>query len=218
MPETTNISRGDRTATRVLDPARLGDHLDRLYRGAIALCSSREQAEDLVQDTYARVLSRPRFLRKDDDLGYLLRVLRNTYISQQRAARRRPQLATASEPDWVEDGAAPQPEAMAEARLVYDTIGALPPEFRDALVAVDVIGLPYGEAAAALRIPEGTLATRLFRARQRVATTLGPEPDQPPPCTKTQCRAREGFRSSGRPAPHPKNSPPLAAHDQRTRT
>ena len=52
-----------------LDPARLGDHLDRLYRAAWALCGRREEAEDLVQETYARVLARPRFLRNDDDLG-----------------------------------------------------------------------------------------------------------------------------------------------------
>ena len=58
---------------RTLDPARLGDHLDRLYRAAWALCGSREDAEDLVQETYARLLARPRWLRNEDDLGYLLR-------------------------------------------------------------------------------------------------------------------------------------------------
>ena len=67
---------------RPLDPARIGDHLDRLYRAAWALCGSREDAEDLVQETYARVLGRPRLLRKDDDLGYLLRALRNTFLNQ----------------------------------------------------------------------------------------------------------------------------------------
>jgi hypothetical protein len=45
----------------------LGDHMDRLYRAAWALCGSREDAEDLVQDTYTRVLARPRFLRRDHD-------------------------------------------------------------------------------------------------------------------------------------------------------
>ena len=45
---------------RVLDPAALGDHVDRLYRAAWALCGSREDAEDLVQDTFARVLAKPR--------------------------------------------------------------------------------------------------------------------------------------------------------------
>ena len=72
---------------RTLDPARLGDHLDRLYRAAWALCGSREEAEDLVQETYARVLARPRLLRREDDLGYLLRALRNTFLNQKRAER-----------------------------------------------------------------------------------------------------------------------------------
>src|SRR3954469_7922322 len=74
---------------RELDPARLGDHLDRLYRAAWAMCGSREDAEDLVQETYARVLARRRLLRGDDDLGYLLRVLRNTHVSRLRSAGRR---------------------------------------------------------------------------------------------------------------------------------
>src|ERR671920_780357 len=77
-------------AGRPLDPERLGDHLDRLYRAAWALCGSREDAEDLVQETYARVLSKPRMLRNDDDLGYLMRVLRNTFVSRHRTAERRP--------------------------------------------------------------------------------------------------------------------------------
>src|SRR5690348_14495281 len=74
---------------RTLDPARLGDHLDRLYRAAWALCGSREEAEDLVQETYARVLARPRVLRNSDDLGYLLRALRNTFFNRRRAEGRR---------------------------------------------------------------------------------------------------------------------------------
>ena len=74
-----------------LDPERLGDHLDRLYRAAWALCGSREDAEDLVQETYARVLRRPRMLRRDEDLAYLLRVLRNTFLNTRRTASRRPQ-------------------------------------------------------------------------------------------------------------------------------
>ena len=74
---------------RPLDPARIGDHLDRLYRAAWALCGTREDAEDLVQETYARVLGRPRLLRREDDLGYLLRTLRNTFLTQRRNEGRR---------------------------------------------------------------------------------------------------------------------------------
>jgi RNA polymerase sigma-70 factor, ECF subfamily len=161
--------------TRLLDPAAVGDHLDRLYRAAWAYCGSREAAEDLVQETYVRVLSRPRFLRNGDDLGYLMRALRNTFISQHRRASSRPTLATADELDRFEDLSSPQPHDVMEARIVYDAIAGLPPHFRDALVAVDVAGLRYRDAAKALRIPEGTLTTRVFRARKRVAATLRPE-------------------------------------------
>jgi RNA polymerase sigma-70 factor, ECF subfamily len=177
------VSMGSRAATtppprpgmRQLDPAVAGDHVDRLYRAALSYCrGSRERAEDLVQETYARVLARPRFLRGDDDLGYLLRSLRNTFLSEQRRARCRPEPATGDEPEWFEDANALQPQEVLETRLVYAAISALPPDFRDALVAVDVTGLRYREAAAALGIPEATLTSRIFRARKRVADALTP--------------------------------------------
>jgi len=160
---------------RRLDPDAAADHLDRLYRAALAFCRSREAAEDLVQETYARVLSRPRFLRGDDDLGYLLRVLRNTFVSQQRSARARPVYEDGHELDRIVDPAARDPQDVAESRLVYGAIAALAPDFRDAIVAVDVVGLRYREAARALGVREATVTTRLFRARQRVAETLQAE-------------------------------------------
>ena len=161
---------------RLLDPDAAADHLDRLFRAAMALCRSREAAEDLVQETYVRVLSRPRFLRKDDDLGYLLRVLRNTFISQQRSARARPAIEdSGDELDRIADPDARDPQAAVEAGLVYEAIAALSPDFRDAIVAVDVVGLRYREAARALGIREATLTTRVFRARKRVAELLKAE-------------------------------------------
>ena len=71
---------------RTLDPQSLPQHVDRLYRAAWALCGSREDAEDLVQETFARVLARPRVLRGDDELDYLMRVLRNTFLTTRRTA------------------------------------------------------------------------------------------------------------------------------------
>src|SRR5436305_7706947 len=68
-------------AQRLLDPDRLGDHIDRLYRAAWGLCGSRHDAEDLVQETLLSVLKRPRVLRRDDDPGYLLRTRNNTYAN-----------------------------------------------------------------------------------------------------------------------------------------
>ena len=154
---------------RPLDPARSGDHLDRLYRAAWALCGSREDAEDLVQETYARVLGRPRLLRNEDDLGYLLRALRNIFLTQKRAESRRLRPGPLPDQlDLVADPQARQPQAAVEAGELYAAIAALPGDFRDVLVAVDITGLSYKEAARALRIPEGTVMSRLYRARQEV--------------------------------------------------
>jgi RNA polymerase sigma-70 factor (ECF subfamily) len=154
---------------RPLDPARIGDHLDRLYRAAWALCGSREDAEDLVQETYARVLGRPRLLRREDDLGYLLRTLRNTFLTQRRNEGRRLRPgALPDELDLVADPRSRQPHAALEAAELYAAIAALPDDYRDVLVAVDVAGLSYKEAARALQIPGGTVMSRLYRARQEV--------------------------------------------------
>jgi len=158
---------------RTLDPARLGDHLDRLYRAAWALCGSREDAEDLVQETYARVLARPRVLRREDDLGYLLRALRNTFLNQRRSDSRR--LRAVSLPDTLDvvaDPHARQPDAALEAGELYAAIAALPDDFRDIIIAVDITGLSYKEAARALRVREGTVMSRLYRARQQVVRRL----------------------------------------------
>jgi RNA polymerase sigma-70 factor (ECF subfamily) len=158
---------------RQLDPRALGDHLDRLYRAAWALCGSREDAEDLVQETYARVLARPRLLRRDDDLAYLLRAMRNTFLSDRRGAARRPR--TAPLPDdreLVDRRPGGDPEAAFDARRVYEAVASLSDDFRDVLVAVDVAGLSYREAASALEAPEGTVMSRLHRARKQVIQAL----------------------------------------------
>jgi RNA polymerase sigma-70 factor, ECF subfamily len=162
-------------APRRLDPDRAVEHLPRLYRTARAWTRSREEAEDLVQETYAHVLARPRLLRGDDELGYLLRALRNTLINQRRAASRRPVTAELLEDAAHGTRASDDPAEAAETRRVFDAIDQLPEEFRDALVAVDVAGLSYPEAARALGVPEGTLTSRLFRARDRVARKLTEE-------------------------------------------
>ena len=158
---------------RPLDPSKLGDHIDRLYRAAWALCGSREDAEDLVQDTYARVLAKPRFLRNDDDLGYLLNAMRNTFLSRKRSEARRPR--TISSPELLEaapDTRSLEPPAAFEARQVYEAIAALPDDFRDVVAAVDIAGLSYKEAAKALGVREGTVMSRLFRGRQQVVRRL----------------------------------------------
>src|ERR1700677_2226170 len=108
---------------RTLDPQSLGKHVDRLYRAAWALCGSREDAEDLVQETFARVLSRPRVLRGEDELYYLMRVLRNTFFTSRRTASRRP-VTVATLEDVVAADPQPmgQPERALEMQAVYSTL------------------------------------------------------------------------------------------------
>jgi RNA polymerase sigma-70 factor (ECF subfamily) len=159
---------------RTLDPETLGDHLDRLFRAAWALCGSREDAEDLVQETYERVLRRPRFVRRGNDLGYLYRALRHTYFNARRTASRRPQVAAAQLDDVqaASSRADVQPEQAAETNLVLEAVAGLPQPMREALVAVDVLGLSYAEAGKALGVHENTIPSRLARARLKVAEAL----------------------------------------------
>ncbi|MFL5868320.1 MAG: RNA polymerase sigma factor [Thermoleophilaceae bacterium] len=148
------------------------EHLPQLYRAARAWCRSREEAEDLVQETFARVLARPRLLTSGDELGYMLRALRNTLVSRRRAETRRPASAPLVEEIAEGHRSGDDPAEAAENRELYAAIHELPDDFRDALVAVDVVGLSYGEAARLLGVPEGTVTSRLFRARDRVAGRL----------------------------------------------
>ncbi|HUB76682.1 MAG TPA: RNA polymerase sigma factor [Solirubrobacteraceae bacterium] len=159
-----------------LDPESAASHLDRLYRAAWALCGSPVDAEDLVQDTYARVLSGPRFLTGQDELAYLLAALRNTFISTRRRAARRPLRLAAPIDDLplVSEDPAGSPEAAFEAREVLAAVSRLPESFRLALIAVDIVGLSYGDAARALGTREATITTRLYRARQQVSRALAP--------------------------------------------
>jgi len=169
----TLVRSDDSAGVRELEPERQGDHIDRLYRAAWALCGSREDAEDLVQETYVKVLRKPRLLRSEDDLGYLLRVPRNTYLTTHRAAAR--QLRPDPLPDDLDRVADPsvvEPHAALEARELYALVAGLPEPFRDALVAIDLVGLSYREAARALRVREATITTRLHRARGRLVRAL----------------------------------------------
>ncbi len=156
-----------------LDPERVVEFLPVLYRTARAWTGSREDAEDLVQDVCAHVLARKRLVT-GDDLHYLVRALHNELTSRRRTASRRPQTVELDEElDGGRGRGGDDPEAAAENAEVFAAIAALPEEFRDALVAVDVAGLSYQEAAALLSVPEGTVTSRLYRARDRLARRLG---------------------------------------------
>lgn len=161
----------------LLDGQSLVDHLDALYRVAFSICRSPDDAADLVQETCARILARPRMVRGDDRV-YLMRALRNTHLKQVRARGSRPATVALEAHDAVQAREAWQPDQAVAMSDVYAAIRTLPGDFRLALAAVDLLGLSYDEAARALEIDRTTLATRVHRARKRVIETLEPLQDE----------------------------------------
>ena len=159
---------------RRLDPDTLPDHLDRLYRAALAMTRSGPDAEDLVQETYAKVLARPRFIRRGDDLAYLLRAMRNIHLNRRRSAERAaPETIIGDGPEPVDARTGTRPEDAAATGEVFAALEGLPEEMRAVLIAVDVMGLSYEEAAEALSVKKGTIMSRLYRAREKAADALG---------------------------------------------
>jgi RNA polymerase sigma-70 factor, ECF subfamily len=162
----------DRMNRHRLEPASLAQHRPRLLRAAYAMSGSREDAEDLVQETFERVLRRPRFVHHDRDLAYLLRALRHLCVAHARTVdRRRTTPAPPEELEWLTDGRS-EPELAMDAQLAYAAMSELSEPLRATIVAVDVAGLSYKEAARSLRTRVGTIMSRLYRAREQVAAAL----------------------------------------------
>lgn len=116
-------------------------------------------------------------MRRDDDLGYLIKALRNTWYSHLRSERIRREATDPSEqsPDELPmRTSAGDPESTLEASAVLDALAELPQPYREAVAAVDVAGLSYAEAARALGVREGTIMSRLYRGREQVALAVGP--------------------------------------------
>jgi RNA polymerase sigma-70 factor, ECF subfamily len=155
----------------LLDPHAAAAHLQRLNRLAYSLSGSAQLADDLTQETYLRVLARPRRLRGAREFPYLARTLRNVLHDHRRAQQREPVLASdeqiADQPQTRAD-----PELAAHAGEVYAAIANLPEPLRDTIAAVDLAGLSYAEAATALDVPVGTVMSRLHRARARIADAV----------------------------------------------
>jgi RNA polymerase sigma-70 factor (ECF subfamily) len=146
-----------------------------------------------VQETFSRVLARPRFVRGQDELAYLMQALRNTFLTQQRTAARRPRAgaATLEDVEPMDPRTGDRPEEAQQVREVFSAISELTENHRLALVAVDVAGLSYREAAKALGTREATIATRVFRAREQLAKSLdrdrrAPQPTAPGPASPAQ--------------------------------
>jgi RNA polymerase sigma-70 factor (ECF subfamily) len=147
-----------------------------LRRYARALTRNVDLADDLVQDCLERAISRPGLFRPTGPLrAWLFTILLNLYRNSLRSSRRR---------SWLVEGTADEPSTpapqMGHIALVEmaRAIETLPPEQKEALLLIALEGMSYAEAAGILKIPLGTLMSRLGRARAalRVATGSPAEP------------------------------------------
>ena len=138
-----------------------------LRRYAWALLRDCEAADDLVQDTLERAISRWNQRRDGDLRAWLFAIQRNLFIN---GLRRRKARGTRVGEDALNDGPAPgmSPESHAGLRDVLKGLDALPEEQRSILLLVGVEDLSYEQAAQVLDIPLGTVMSRLSRARARL--------------------------------------------------
>ena len=148
---------------------------DQVYRVARRLVSTREEAEDLVQETYARAFrSRRSFTPGTNLRAWLFRILTNLNIDRGRREQRTPDLQPLEEGDYYlynrleQDGAEDEErivEQLSQDSVVH-ALSAVPHNFRDVLVLVDIGDFSYQDAAQILDVPVGTVMSRLHRGRR----------------------------------------------------
>ena len=181
MADGTTETEARRLAAEARDRVRFEEDAlalaDQVYRVARGLVGSREEADDLVQDTYARAFrSWQQFTPGTNLRAWLLRILTNLNIDRARRQRRRPETQPLEEGDYflynkleTQAGQPLEEEEVVERLSQHDIVSALsavPHDFRDVLVLVDIGDFSYADAAQILDIPVGTVMSRLHRARR----------------------------------------------------
>jgi RNA polymerase sigma-70 factor (ECF subfamily) len=153
----------------------------RLLRFALSLARNRDEAEDLVQATYARAIERFDQYRLGSRLiGWLFSILNSIWVNQVRSADVRRRHADYARLAAVEsDHPWPGLEARQSLAKVRQRVAELPEDQRAALMLIAVEGLSYREASDILNVPMGTLASRLARARYTLRAALDPEGRDP---------------------------------------
>ena len=179
--EATEPEAAERLAVDARDRVRFEEEAlalsDQVYRVARHLAGSREEAEDLVQETYARAFRSWRSFQPGTNLrAWLLRILTNLNIDRGRRNQRAPQMTALEANDYflydrlAERGDGISDEERVVERLSQDDVvaalSAVPHDFRDVLVLVDIGDFSYQDAAQILDIPIGTVMSRLHRGRR----------------------------------------------------
>ena len=181
MSETTREPDARRLATEARDRVRFEEDAlalsDQVYRVERHLVGSREEAEDLMQETYARAFRSWRSFTPGTNLrAWLLRILTNLNIDRGRRLQRQPDQQPLEEGDYflynkleeTSDGL-PDEERVVQRLSQNDVVSALsevPHDFRDVVVLVDIGDFTYADAAQILDIPVGTVMSRLHRGRR----------------------------------------------------
>jgi RNA polymerase sigma-70 factor (ECF subfamily) len=175
------LEEAQRLATEARDRVRFEEDAlalsDQVYRVARHLAASREDAEELMQETYARAFRSWRSFTPGTNLrAWLLRILTNLNIDRGRRQQRAPQMQPLEANDYflydrlAESGDGVSDEERVVERLSQDDIvtalSAVPHDFRDVIVLVDLGDFSYQDAAQILDIPVGTVMSRLHRGRR----------------------------------------------------
>jgi RNA polymerase sigma-70 factor (ECF subfamily) len=155
-------------------------HLDALYRVALRLTGNPADADDLVQETVLKAYRAwDQYERGTNAKGWLLTILRNSFINEYRRRARHPEnvdLDTIEPFAVFGDIQEEDPQGAFFDKIVDDevlrAIDALPEVFRETVVLSDVEGMSYQEIARILDVPVGTVKSRLFRARQMLQGKL----------------------------------------------
>jgi RNA polymerase sigma-70 factor (ECF subfamily) len=179
VPESDNALR---IATEARDRVRFEEDAlalsDDVYRVARHLAGSRDEAEDLVQETYARAFRSWRSFQPGTNLrAWLLRILTNLNIDRGRRRQRAPEMQPLEEGDYflynkleeaAGDGTSDADRVVERLSQddVVSALSAVPHDFRDVLVLVDIGDFSYQDAASILDIPVGTVMSRLHRGRR----------------------------------------------------
>jgi RNA polymerase sigma-70 factor, ECF subfamily len=151
-------------------------YMDMLYSYALYMTGDRNEASDLLQETFLKAF---RFFDKFESgtnaKAWLYRIMRNTYINEYRRVKRRPEIVEYDEQISHSQMANDDPAGPEDLRRKIDgemfddqiagAISSLPEKFKSVVILRDVEDLPYEDIAAALEIPVGTVRSRLHRAR-----------------------------------------------------